>query len=161
VEHLDALDREAGRWLRRSAALARVGAVGTAASRTLGPVFRVVVAVLILRRRDRRVGVAAGAAAVTAAVAAGRLRLMIGRRRPDARWEGPGFPSRHAAAAAAIATSVGRRRPALGRLLAAGAVVGVAGRVVDGRHDPADVLAGATLGVAVGRAADRVIGGRS
>ncbi len=159
VERLDALDRELGRRLRRLVG-PRLDGAGRAASALLGPVFRVTVAALVLRRADRRTGVAAGLAAVGAASLAERLRRRIGRRRPDARWDGPGFPSRHAAAATAIATAVTPRRPGLGRLLGAGAAVGLVGRVADGRHDPADIAAGAALGAAIGRTVGRLIGGR-
>jgi membrane-associated phospholipid phosphatase len=142
------LDRRAGAWLR-----ARLGR-GPRAERTarlaaaaLGPAFRALVAVLALRPASRRAGIEALASATLAAGLARALRDHIGRPRPGPRPEG-GMPSRHAAAAVAIASSVGRHDPAAGRALAGAAALGLMGRVASGDHDPADILAGGALGVA-------------
>jgi hypothetical protein len=56
------------------------------------------------------------------------------------------MPSRHAAAAVAIASSVGRHNAAAGRALAGATALGLLGRVASGDHDPADILAGGALG---------------
>lgn len=126
---------------------------GPAASRALAgalsPSFRLVVAVLVARRATRRAGLEALGAAVTAALAARLLRRAIGRARPPGagRQEG-GFPSRHGAAAAAIARAAGRRHPRVGAGLAIAAALGGLGRVAAGVHEPADVVAGAGLGLA-------------
>jgi membrane-associated phospholipid phosphatase len=109
-----------------------------------------VVALLILRRGRRRTGLHALASGVAAAMAARALRDRVGRPRPGDRPDG-GFPSRHAAAAAAIARAASRREPRLGRALAAAAALGLAGRVATAEHDPADIAAGAALGLAAER----------
>lgn len=159
MERLDTLDRELGRRIREVTAGGRAARAGAVASNALGPAYRTVVALLLARRADRRVGLSAVLGGFGAAAIAGRLRDFIGRSRPD-RADGPGFPSRHAAAATAIAVAVARRRPRLGRVLAAGAAVGLVGRVADGRHEPGDIAAGAALGAVVGAVVDRVVGGR-
>lgn len=119
------------------------GAVAAAMS----PAFRLTVAALIVRRSSRRTGLEALAAGVGAAVAARLLRDRLGRRRPGDRLEG-GFPSRHAAAAAAIAGSVARRDRRVGGALAIAAGIGGAARVATAEHDPGDIAAGIALGVA-------------
>lgn len=129
------------------------------AAHALGPVFRGVVGVLVVLPRERRLGLRAGAAATAAALTAGGLRRLVGRSRPDGGDE-PGFPSRHAAAATAIVATVRRTRPGLGAALATAAAIGLAGRVTEGRHDPADILSGALLGgtlSAAVRRAERVV----
>src|SRR5205085_8882867 len=88
---------------------------------------------------------------------------LVGRARPatllgaavlrGAPGTGVGFPSGHAAVAAALATAAG---PYLGRrtrriLWAGVAIVGVA-RIYVGAHLPIDVVGGAALGWAVGAA---------
>ena len=134
---------------------------GTRAARlaagALSPGFRVAVALMIARAGSRRAGLEALAAGVAAATTARLLRDRLARRRPGPRGEG-GFPSRHAAAAAAIARSAGRHHHGLGRALAAAAVVGLAARVASAEHDPADIAAGAALGLAADRALERLLG---
>jgi membrane-associated phospholipid phosphatase len=153
---LTRLDRRAGAALRRV-----VGSVpgGPRAARlaagALSPGFRLVVALLIARRATRRAGLEALAAGVAAALAARGLRDRLGRRRPGRRLEG-GFPSRHAAAATAIARAAGRREPALGDALALAAVLGLLARVADAEHEPADILAGAAVGLLAQRVLERV-----
>jgi glycosyltransferase 2 family protein len=69
------------------------------------------------------------------------------RGRPQA---GLGFPSGHAAVAAALATAVTPRIPAVGRRAVWGSVVGVAiARMYVGAHLPVDVLGGVALGSAI------------
>jgi len=149
---LDSLDRRAGAAAR--AVVRRLpggGRIARAASGSLAPSFRAVVALLLLRPATRRVGIEALCAGAAAAAAARGLRDRLGRPRPGARPDG-GLPSRHASAAVAIAAAVGRRRPGLGRALAAGAALGLAGRVASAEHDPLDVAAGAALGLVAARA---------
>ena len=98
--------------------------------------------VLLLTPGRRRAGARALAAAALASLAALALRDRLGRRRPGPRPEG-GFPSRHAAAATAIACAVGRDDPAAARVLAAAAALGLAARVATGDHEPADIACGA------------------
>ncbi len=61
------------------------------------------------------------------------------------------FPSRHVASGLAMAVIGGRAHPRLGPVMAL--VAGVLGlsRVAAGLHYPSDVLAGAALGVTIGR----------
>jgi membrane-associated phospholipid phosphatase len=113
--------------------------------------------VMIARRGSRRAGLEALAAGVAAAMAARLLRDRLARRRPGPRAEG-GFPSRHAAAATAIAAAAGRHHRGLGRALAAAAGAGMLARVASAEHEPADVAAGAALGLAAARALERVVG---
>lgn len=113
----------------------------------MSPAFRIAVAALIVRRSSRRTGLEALAAGVGAALAARALRDRLGRRRPGARREG-GFPSRHAAAAAAIAGSVARHDRRLGGALALAAGIGGAARVATAEHEPGDIAGGVALGVA-------------
>jgi undecaprenyl-diphosphatase len=149
---LSRLDRRLGRALR-----ARVGVVpgGVATARAIAsamsPAFRLAVAALILRRRTRAVGLRCLGAGVAAGTGARLLRDRLGRRRPGARAQG-GFPSRHAAAAAAITRAATPGAPRVARALAAGAVLGMVARVACAEHDPADIAAGAALGLASARA---------
>lgn len=156
--HLTRIDRRAGAGVRHAVAGLPGGrAAAAVAARALSPGFRVVVAVMIARAGSRRAGLEALAAGVAAATAARLLRDRLARRRPGARADG-GFPSRHAAAAVAICGAAARRHPGLGRALAAAAVVGLAARVASAQHDPADIAAGAALGLAADRALHRLAG---
>lgn len=150
MRRLARLDRRLGA-AARAAAAAVPGAPGVArvGARAMSPGFRIVVALLIASRRRRALGLRTLAAAVSAAMLARVLRDRLGRRRPGARAEG-GFPSRHAAASAAIATTVLPAAPGLGTALAAAAAAGGAARVVTAEHEPADIAAGAALGVGIG-----------
>jgi hypothetical protein len=155
---LTRIDRRAGARLR--AAVARVPG-GTPAARlaagALSPGFRLAVALMIARGGSRRAGLEALAAGAGAALAARLLRDRLARRRPGPRGEG-GFPSRHAAASAAIARSTWRHHQGLGRVLATAAVVGLTARIASAEHDPADIAAGAALGLAADRALERLVG---
>lgn len=145
-------DRAAGEALRRALAARPAAARAAAsASRGMSPAFRALVAALVLAPRTRPAGLRALASAVAASLVAGALRRRIGRRRPGARTEG-GLPSKHAAASAAIAASVGRTHPAAGAALWPVVAVGLAGRVQTRDHDPADLVAGVAAGWAVARA---------
>jgi membrane-associated phospholipid phosphatase len=148
---LSTLDRRAGTAVRRAVERVPGGpAAARIAARALSPGFRLVVALLILRGGRRRTGLHALASGVAAATAARALRDRVGRPRPGDRADG-GFPSRHAAAAAAIARAASRRERRLGRVLGAAAALGLAGRVATAEHDPADILAGALLGLTAER----------
>ncbi len=94
-------------------------------------------------------------------VAAKALKSITGRGRPGAllqnvvfrggRDSGLGYPSGHAAVAAALATSARPHLGRTGRRAASGtvAVVGV-GRIFVGAHLPVDVMGGAALGWVLG-----------
>lgn len=112
----------------------------------MSPAFRLTVAALIARRSSRRTGLEALAAGVGAALVARLLRDRLGRARPGARVEG-GFPSRHAAASAAIAGAVARRDPRMGAALAIAAGIGGAARIATAEHEPGDIAAGIALGL--------------
>jgi undecaprenyl-diphosphatase len=158
--HLTRIDRRAGAGLRRAvAALPGGRRAARLAAGALSPGFRVTVALMIARAGSRRAGLEALAAGVAAATAARLLRDRLARRRPGPRGDGA-FPSRHAAAAAAIARATGRHHGGLGRALAVVAVVGLAARVASADHDPADIAAGAALGLAADRALERLVGER-
>ncbi len=154
------MDRRLGARLRRAAGALPGGPEAAAlAAAAMSPAFRVTVAVMIARPGSRRAGLEALAAGVVAATAARLLRDRLARPRPGRRAEG-GFPSRHAAASAAIAVTAARHHRGLGRALAAAAGVGMLARVASAEHEPADVAAGAALGLAAARALERVAGDR-
>jgi len=146
------LDRRLGRAVRRLVA-ALPGGVSAARviARVMSPAFRVAVAVMILRRGTRATGLRCLGAGVAAGVAARVLRDRLRRPRPGDRPDG-GLPSRHAAASAAIARTAAAGAPRVGRAMAVGAVVGMAARVAVAEHDPADIAAGAAVGLASARA---------
>ncbi len=125
----------------------------------MAPAFELLVATLIANRTTRGTGLRTGASAVAGALTAKALRDGIGRPRPGERTDG-GFPSRHAAAAAAIVTSIGQVHPRAGRAATVAAGAGMLGRVARADHDPADILAGVAVGVAtarvLGAVADRI-----
>jgi undecaprenyl-diphosphatase len=155
---LTRIDRRVGARVRSAAAALPGGrGVADAAARALSPAFRLMVALMILRAASRRAGLEALVAGVGAATAARLLRDRLARRRPGTRTEG-GFPSRHAAAAAAIAHAAARRHRRLGRALGAAAAVGLVARVASADHDPADIAAGAALGIAVAGVLERLAG---
>jgi membrane-associated phospholipid phosphatase len=146
---LDRLDRRLGAAARLRLRRVPGGRAGAwLAANALGPSFRTLVAWLLLTAGRRRTGVEALAGSAAASWGARWLRERLGRPRPGARPEG-GLPSRHAAAAVAIARAVGRGDRRAGRALGAAAALGLAGRVGCAEHDPADVLAGAAFGWAV------------
>jgi membrane-associated phospholipid phosphatase len=140
-------DRRAGAALRSATARVPGGVTGARwSAEVLGPGFRAVVVALLAQRAGRRAGAEAIASALLAAGVARALRDRLGRPRRGSRTEG-GLPSRHAAAAVAIARAVGHHRPRLGAALMAAAIVGLTGRVAARHHDPADIAAGALVGV--------------
>lgn len=144
---LSRIDRRLGARVRVAVGGAPGGArAASAVASGMSPGFRVAVGLLVAGRDRRGTGLRALAAGVAAAMAARLLRDRLGRRRPGARQEG-GFPSRHAAAATAIAATVWRTEPAIGRGLAAAAAAGGLARVATAEHEPADIVAGAVLGL--------------
>jgi undecaprenyl-diphosphatase len=154
------MDRRAGARLRRAVAAVPGGRrCARLAAGALSPGFRLAVALMIARGGSRRAGLEALAASVGAATAARLLRDRLARRRPGPRDDG-GFPSRHAAAATAIARAAARHHAGLGRALAAAAAVGLLARVASADHDPADIAAGAALGLAADRTVERLLGER-
>ena len=143
------LDRALGRRMR-----AGVSSEGARRARLvsggMAPAFQALVGVMIAVRRTRRTGVILLIAAVTAALIALVARDRLDRRRPGPRADG-GMPSRHAAAAAAIASALGQRGSMLSPLAWIGVAAGSAARVLAGDHEAGDVLAGAALGTVIGR----------
>jgi undecaprenyl-diphosphatase len=115
-------------------------------------------------------------AALTGVAAIGATSLivnqpmkMIGDRRrpnrdhlgvPQQRWvtmpSSTSFPSGHSASAAAFAVAVGDLLPVLKVPLRVAALVVSFSRVFTGVHYPSDILAGATVGALLGRAASTV-----
>lgn len=153
---LGEIDRRAGARVREAVAARPGGPAGArGVAGVLAPGFRALVALLLLLPGRRRVGLEALAASGLASAAALLLRDRLGRRRPGPRLEG-GFPSRHAAAAAAIARAVGRDERPVGRALLAVAAVGLAARVASGDHEPADIACGVALGWCADRLVERV-----
>jgi membrane-associated phospholipid phosphatase len=105
---------------------------------------------------------AAAEGAVAALLAAGGVQVvnhLVDRPRPTAPAAGvprptsPSFPSSHTAVGVAFTTAVARRSPRLGAVLAPLAATLAYGRVRLRVHWPTDVLGGAVLGLAAGRAA--------
>ena len=96
------------------------------------------------------------------------MKLTGERRRPDrteqgvpeSRWvrmpESTSFPSGHSASAAAFAVSVGHVLPRLKLPLRVAAVIVACSRVYTGVHYPGDVVVGAAVGAAIGRATSTV-----
>ena len=124
-----------------------------------GRLWFAIAAALALRPGLRR---AAGEGAVAALLAAGGTQLInhvVDRRRPAPqpalvrRPDTPSFPSSHTAVGVAFTTAVARRRPRVAALLAPLAATLAYGRVRLRVHWPTDVLGGAVLGLAAGRAA--------
>ena len=146
-----AADRRAGSHLR-----SRVQAVhgghesARLAADTMAPAFQALALGLLLMPGSRMLGARAAVAGAAAGLLARVARDAIGRPRPGARAEG-GFPSRHAASAAAIALVVSRERPVLGAAAMLLAATGLAARVAAADHEPLDIVAGAGLGAAVAR----------
>ena len=109
------------------------------------------------RRRQWAIAAATGPAAVginfAVKVAVGRQRPLIEEHPPLARAPTKlSFPSAHATSSLAGATALGRVEPRLrGPLYALAAAICV-GRPYLGMHYPSDVLAGAALGLVLGRA---------
>ena len=113
-------------------------------------------------RRDRRAGRAVARALMAVGVVVPLLKRITGRMRPSKEGEddllahpfrGKSFPSGHTAAAFAAATVLSRKDPkhkALYYTLAS--LVGIS-RVCQKRHYPSDVIAGAFIGVWIGKAA--------
>lgn len=126
----------------------------------------------VVAGRDGRRAAVHGVVAIGATSAATNLpaKVLTGRPRPGADRvptvrrlrrtpTSSSFPSGHTASAFAFATAVGRDVPALRwPLLTLAGGVGLS-RVYTGVHYPGDVLVGAALGVAVGRATSAPWGG--
>ncbi len=139
-------DRSLGRAIRALVAAVPGGTrAGRVAGDAMAPAFRGLVAAMLVRPALRPGGMETLAAGVLAASAARLARDRIARPRPGARTEG-GLPSRHAAAAVAIARGASRRHPRLRPWLCTVAAAGLVGRVVAGHHDPADIAVGAAMG---------------
>lgn len=146
------IDRQAGAALRRRAEATGVRPLAVGASEALAPVFQITVAAMIVVPTTRRAGVEALVSGALAATGAKLMRDRVDRRRPGPRSEG-GFPSRHAAAAVAIARSAHRSGGPAGVALGLIALGGLAGRVLSAAHEPADIAGGALMGWA----SDRIV----
>ncbi|WP_217921725.1 phosphatase PAP2 family protein [Miltoncostaea oceani] len=153
---LTRIDRRLGAGVRRaSAATPGAPAAARALAAGMSPAFRVVVAAMVLRRPTRAAGLRALAAGAGASLVARALRDRLGRRRPGARADG-GFPSRHAAASVAIAAAAGRDHARIGSGLAVATAAGLLARVADAEHEPADIVAGAALGLLAAHLVERI-----
>ncbi|GIK76489.1 MAG: putative phosphoesterase [Actinomycetes bacterium] len=110
------------------------------------------------RRRGRFLAAAAAAPAAlglnyVVKAASGRERPVVAGHAPLASATSRlSFPSAHAATSVAAAVSLGRVAPGARPALYGLAVLVCAGRPYLGMHYPSDVLAGAALGLAIGRA---------
>lgn len=158
---MTAFDRHLERWVvhHRTAWLDPVFVWLTWAG-SHGAVWLVLAAVLALHRRRWALLALVLAADVAADGLAEGLKLLVGRARPPLVYPSPrplvhdpqssAFPSGHAATSFACATVLAcvYPRAAAGFYLGAAAIA--YSRVYVGVHWPADVLAGAMLGVCVG-----------
>ncbi|MCJ2081496.1 phosphatase PAP2 family protein [Methylobacterium sp. J-090] len=112
-------------------------------------------------------------AGLLASVVKTTLKRLVHRTRPNvlmetglyARgWLGPNdgpwqsFPSGHAAVSVAVARAVARTRPRARHIAHAAAGGVVAAQVLRGAHYPADVIAGALIGLAAEAAVNRLVG---
>ena len=120
----------------------------------------------VRRRALLRAGVLAGGAAGCSLALAVAVAKLVDRPRPFVTEPSrvhllvrhaadPGFPSDHATAAFAIAMAVFLHDRRAGTAALAAAVLLAVDRVAIGVHYPADVLAGAVLGIAVALALHR------
>jgi membrane-associated phospholipid phosphatase len=134
-----------------------------------GSLAAVGAATLVARSRSRRAAVGLAVAGTTAWALAKVAKPLVGRGRPadllgyvnvrGANQSGLGFPSGHAAVAAALAVAASRALPNHGTLAAAVvAAVGGARQYV-GAHLPLDVAGGIALGATVGAATNLALDG--
>jgi membrane-associated phospholipid phosphatase len=139
-----------------------------------GRLWVAIAAALALGGADGRRAAIRGLAALGLASAAANLlaKPLGSRRRPDrekarvlVRRHVPmprssSFPSGHTASAFAFATAAGSARPELSAALRALATLVGYSRVHTGVHYPADVLAGAFIGLTAAELSDRLLAGR-
>jgi len=153
-----AWDRRLGEALRRAVGRVPGGVrAGRMVSGAMEPAFQALVAAMLVRPDARPAGVRALVGGAAASTLARVVRDAVGRPRPGDRRDA-GFPSRHAAAAVAIARAAGRRHRSLRPWLACASIVGLAARVAAAEHDPADIAAGALIGLSVDGLLDHVLG---
>lgn len=171
LEALGRGDQAALRFLRTRGHAAPVEAVmkalGVAGEFAVAwTVIGVVGATIDERRRGQWL-----AAAVTGPAAVGVnfvVKVAVGRERPLIEEHPPlaraptklSFPSAHATSSIAGATALGRVEPRARPALFALAAAICAGRPYLGMHYPSDVIAGAALGTALGRAVPGLDGDR-
>lgn len=138
-------------WFGAAAAIALLGGSGGRRTATRGLVSlglasgfaNIVAKPLTVRRRPDRE----------------QLKVLAARHVPMPRSSS--FPSGHAASAFAFATGAGRIQPALSAPLRALATLVGYSRVHTGVHYPADVLAGAFIGVSAAELAGRLLEARA
>ena len=119
---------------------------------------------------DRRFAASVGAAGLAAYLGAKVVKKRVGRGRPGDVYDainrredasGFGYPSGHAAEAAAMATVIASRLPLAWQWVPVALVVSVStGRLYFGAHLPHDVLGGAAMGTLLGgtiNLTDRVV----
>lgn len=119
---------------------------------------------------DRRFAATVGAAGLGAYLAAKVVKKRVGRGRPGDVYDqinnrenasGFGYPSGHAAEAAAMATVIASRLPLVWQWVPVALVVSVStGRLFVGAHLPHDVIGGAAMGTLLGgtlNLTDRVV----
>lgn len=109
---------------------------------------------------DRRFAATVGAAGLAAYLGAKVVKRRVGRGRPGDVYEtinrrenasGYGYPSGHAAEAAAMATVIASRLPRSWQWLPVALVTSVStGRLFFGAHLPHDVIGGAAMGTLIG-----------
>ena len=97
----------------------------------------------------RRLGVRMLAALLLAGVLVWPFKLGVGRERPDGSNR-VSFPSGDVAAFAAVMVPAVAVAPVLAPVAGVGVAAVALGRIADGKHHPADVLAGAALGLLAG-----------
>jgi 4-amino-4-deoxy-L-arabinose transferase-like glycosyltransferase/membrane-associated phospholipid phosphatase len=84
------------------------------------------------------------------------FKLGVGRERPG-RPTSDSFPSGDVATIAALCAPLAQASPLAGAVAALGTVGVAAGRIYDGRHYPADTVAGAAFGLLAGAVAIRLV----
>ncbi len=153
------MDRRLGTAVRRAThALPAGPGAARAVAGAMSPAFRIVVAAMVARAPTRGAGMEALAAGAGRAWSRGRCATASAARGPA--------PGRRAASPAATRPPRGHRarrrqgRPRVRRALAVAAAAGLLARVAAAEHEPADIAAGALVGVVAALAVERLVGER-